>query len=148
MPEPVNPELQVLAGQLESLVGEADAILAEIKSQHLEEFERIDTLKVEATKVRARLSDLLRQGRSSQVLLGTRWRVDAPNTTIFDVGDVVSKATPMGHIPALLEAGVLTYEGHPENLPRLDGMLRAQYEPLVRKVPATAKVHVPERLKG
>jgi hypothetical protein len=143
----VNPLLLSSVSRLAELRGEAAAILAEIKGEHADDFARIDELNVEANRISTRVGDLLREGRQPARVLGYYFRVDAPTSTKLDVGAMVAKARPLGHLQTLLDVGVLTYAGNAENIERLPGTLRAQYEEFVVCTPATARVYIPDALK-
>lgn len=143
----VSPLLLSSVTQLAELRGEAAAIMDEIKKANADDFARIDELNAEATKVAARVADLLRAGRVPARVLGHYFRVDAPTTTKLDVGALVAKARPLGHLQTLLDVGVLTYAGNAENVERLPGTLRAQYAEFLVSTPATARVYIPDALK-
>ena len=143
----VSPILLSSVSRLAELRGEVAAIMDDIKAAHAEDFARIDELNAEAVKVSTRVGDLLREGRAPARVLGHYFRVDAPMSTKLDISAMVAKARPLGHLQTLLDVGVLTYAGNAENVERLPGTLRAQYEEFVVKTPATARVYIPDALK-
>ena len=144
----ISPVLLDAVNHLVAKRAEANALTAAIRAEHEDEFEQIDELNKEADKLSARVGDLLRAGRTSQTILGYRFRVDAPSTATLDVGALVAKARPLGHLQTLLDVGVLTYAGKHENIERLPGLLRAEYAEFIVQKEGTARVYIPDELKA
>ena len=144
----ISPVLLDAVNHLVAKRAEARALTAAIRAEHEDEFETIDTLNKEADKLAARVGDLLRAGRTSQTILGYRFRVDAPSAVTLDVGALVAKARPLGHLQTLLDVGVLSYAGKVDNIERLPGLLRAEYTEFIVSSDATARVYIPDELKA
>ena len=121
----MNDEMALAIAKLVEFTEEKELILAEIRAQHAEDFERVDFLTSELGRERKTVEDLLRQGKKT-----------------------VEKARERGELTRLVEDyGLLYFEVNTDQLARLPSDLKAEYSEFVRVEDDTPRVYIPSRFK-
>lgn len=144
----MTDEMAEAIAKLVEFTEEKELILAEIRAQHAEDFERIDFLTSELARERKTVEELLRQGKKTVEASGFTFQVKPYKKTVVDRANLIQKARERGELTRLVEDfGLLYFEVNTDQFARLPSDLKTEYAEFVRVEEDTPRVYMPSRLK-
>lgn len=144
----MTDEMAVAIAKLVEFTEEKELILAEIREQHADDFERVDYLSAEIARERKTVEELLRQGKKTVEAAGFTFQVKPYKKTVVDRANLIEKARERGELTRLVEDfGLLYFEVNTDQLSRLPSDLQSEYAAFVRVEEDTPRVYMPSRFK-
>lgn len=142
----MSEELNKLAQALVESTAEYRDLLEQIKKQDPELFAKFEEKREQCEGLESAVKSLLKDENNNLEIEDHKFRVSTSTRSGLDLESVILDAEEHGHLPLLVEYGVLEFKGNASKVERLPDETKALYQNHVTKS-TVKRVTMPKSLK-